>query len=317
MNWRNPRIKMSNRPDTDRVYTLEDLRDWDRSSPSFAVVGHPIAHSRSPLMHNAAFARLAEEGRPYETRGYFKFDVPPERLAEALELFKAARFVGLNLTIPHKVDAVPLVAGRTSQAESAGAVNTLVLGVEGYRGHNTDGLGFARACEARLGVAMSGAPVVLFGAGGAARAVAAAALEGGCSSLTIVNRDPERLRGLMEILLPLDKRSVGPRGLTPSELREPLPVGALVVNCTSLGLKPEDASPVPAGLLRADTSVYDTVYGAHDSALVLDARAVGAKVERGLSMLCWQGAFAFEWWTRGRAPVDAMWRAIGGVGPIE
>jgi shikimate dehydrogenase len=89
------------------------------------------------------------------------------------------------------------------------------------------------------------------------------------------------------------------------------------VNCTSLGLKADDHSPLPARLLRPGMAVYDTVYGAHTTTLVSETRAAGVPAENGLSMLCWQGALALELWTRNRVPVDAMWTAIGGAGPIE
>lgn len=308
---------MTTPADTNRVYTLDDLRRWDRDTLSYAVIGHPIAHSRSPLMHNAALAKLAETDPRLVDRAYFKFDIEPERLAEALPLFHSHKFAGLNLTIPHKVDAVALVSGLSAQGAAAGAVNTLVRGDEGYYGHNTDGHGFARACEVRLGVKLHGAHVVLLGAGGAARAVAAAALEAGCASLLVVNRDPVRLRGLLDTLAPLDKSGCGPAGVAPDAIPESLPANALVVNCTSLGLKPDDISPLPARLLRPGMAVYDTVYGAHTTTLVREARAAGVPAENGLSMLCWQGALALELWTRNRVPVASMWAAIGGTGPIE
>lgn len=308
---------MTTPADADRVLTLDDLADWKRLTPSLAVIGHPIAHSRSPIMHNAALARLGETMPQFREWSYCKFDIPPERLAEALPLFYKHNFVGLNLTLPHKVDAVALVRGMSSQGRAAGAVNTLLRQDDGYYGHNTDGSGFARACEVRLGVKLRGANVVLLGAGGSARAVAAAALEAGCKSLWIGNRDPHRLSGLLAQLAPLAKGVCEPRhfalGAPPSDL----PAKSLIVNCTSLGLKPGDPSPFPSIALMPGMSVYDIVYGAHTSALVRDARAAGLPAEDGLSMLCWQGALALELWTRTRVPVDAMWTAIGGAGAIE
>lgn len=308
---------MTTHADTARVYTLDDLRHWNRDTPSYAVVGHPVAHSRSPLMHNAALAKLAEADPRLAGRAYFKFDIESDRLAGALPLFHAKGFAGLNLTIPHKVDAVSLVTGLSAQGAAAGAVNTLVRGDNGYYGHNTDGHGFARACEVRLGVKLAGAHLVLLGAGGAARASAAAALEAGCASMLVVNRDPLRLRGLLDQLKALDKSGRVPAGVSPDAIPENLPADSLVVNCTSLGLKSGDPSPIPARLLRPGMSVYDTVYGAHDTTLVREARAAGVPAESGLSMLCWQGALALELWTRSRVPVAAMWEAIGGSGRIE
>lgn len=304
---------MSTPSDPGRVLTIDDLRSWERVGPSLAVIGHPIAHSRSPLMHNAALREMAATDPRFAEWTYFKFDVPPERLAEALPLFHQKGFVGLNLTIPHKVDAVALVDSLSAQGRAAGAVNTLVARDAGWLGHNTDGAGFARACETRLGVKLAGADVVLLGAGGAARAVAAAALDARCRSLVVVNRDAARLEGLLETLRPLAAPGVL-SGVSPAGVA--IPAGALVVNGTSLGLKADDASPLSSGLLRPGMRVYDTVYGAHETALAREAREAGVPVETGLSMLCWQGALALELWTKAAVPVGAMWRAIGGQGNI-
>lgn len=308
---------MTSCPDTDRVLTLDDLEDWSRLTPSLAVIGHPIAHSRSPLMHNAALAKLGESMPQFREWAYYKFDIPPERLAHALPLFYKHNFVGLNLTIPHKVDVVSLVCGMSSQGRAAGALNTLLRQDDGYYGHNTDGLGFARACESRLGVRLRGANVVLLGAGGSARAVAAAALEAGCKSLWIGNRDPHRLAGLIAQLEPLAKGECRPRPFAPGAPPADLPPKSLLVNCTSLGLRPDDPSPFPSIALMPGMTVYDIVYGASPSALLREARALGLPAEDGLSMLCWQGALALELWTRTHVPVEVMWKAIGGSGPIE
>lgn len=303
--------------DPERVLTLDDLRHWKRTAPSLAVIGHPIAHSRSPAMHNAALAAISADRPQFADWVYFKFDLAPEELAEALPLFHKHRFVGLNLTLPHKVDAVDLVSGISSQGRAAGAVNTLHRQDAGYYGHNTDGSGFARACEIRLGKKLRGADIVLLGAGGAARAVGAAVLEAGCRSLLVVNRDPERLTGLLSCLAPLDASGVRLIGIPPSGLSGRVPSSALIVNATSLGLKEFDASPFPAEFFRPGMAVYDTVYGKHETALVREARASGLKSENGLSMLCWQGALALELWTRTGVPVASMWSAVGGSGNIE
>jgi shikimate dehydrogenase len=267
-------------------------------------------------MHNAALAKLAAADPGLAGHAYFKFDIPPERLAEALPLFHRNGFLGLNLTLPHKVEAVSLVTQISAPGEAAGAVNTLVRDASGYSGDNTDGLGFARACEVRLGVRLAGAQVVLLGAGGAARAVATAALAAGCASLLIVNRDPARLRGLLDRLAASNIPGCLPLGVAPDAIPGDLPAGALVVNATGLGLKADDPSPFPARLLRPGVAVYDTVYGAHTTTLVREARAAGLRAEDGLSMLCWQGALALETWLGRPAPVAEMWAAIGGEGRI-
>ena len=284
---------------SEKVYTLADLKNWERREPSFAVLGKPIAHSLSPKMHNAAFA-AARERRPELTEyRYFRFEIAPEELADALPLFFEKNFHGLNLTIPHKVAAIPLLKKLSPEAEIIGAANTLVRddALGGWRGENTDGRGFARAAEMQLGATLTGTHVVLLGAGGAARAIAATALAQNCASLTIVNRSRERAETLIADLcafFPKEKISfLSTCDIQNLTTEEP----ALIVNATSLGLKPEEPSPFPPELLKNGIAVYDTTYGAHTSALVAAARERNLPAADGRSMLAWQGALAFELWT--------------------
>ena len=190
--------------DAEKVFTLADLRAWTRAEPSFAVLGRPIAHSLSPKMHNAALDAAARERSAPElaARRYFRFEIAPEELGEALPLFFEENFLGLNLTIPHKVEALPLLKKISPEAAGIGAANTLARddALGGWRGENTDGSGFARAAEMSLGVKLAGTRVVLLGAGGAARAIAATALAQGCAELTIVNRSRDRAEALVRAL---------------------------------------------------------------------------------------------------------------------
>lgn len=284
---------------SEKTYAAEDLRALRREEPSFAVLGKPIAHSLSPKMHNAAFDAMRER-LPADGRRYFRFEIAPEELAETLPLFFEKNFLGLNLTIPHKVAALPLLKEISSEAETAGAANTLVRDDArgGWRGENTDGRGFVRAAETRLRRKLAGTPVVLLGAGGAARAIAAAALEAGCASLAVVNRSRERGESLARRLrIRFPDTEISFRGeFSPAE-KNAFPDGALVVNATPLGLKPGDPPPLPPELLPPDAAVYDATYGAHGaSALVAAARERGMPADDGRAMLAWQGALAFELW---------------------
>ena len=285
-------------PCSEKVYTLDDLKNWNRTAPSFAVLGKPIAHSLSPKMHNAAFEVLRERNPQFAGYRYFRFEIAPEELAEALPLFFEKNFHGLNLTIPHKVDALPLLKKISPEAEIIGAANTLVRddSLGGWRGENTDGRGFARAAEMQLGTKLAGTHLVLLGAGGAARAVAATALTQNCAAITIINRSRERAEELIaDLKKHFPKKEVS--YLSPGII-EYLPDGqSLVVNATSLGLKPDDASPFPPERLQSGTAVYDTTYGAHTSRLVVAARERTLPAADGRSMLAWQGALAFELWT--------------------
>ena len=160
----------------DRVHTLADLDDWRFDGVALAVLGHPVAHSLSPPMHNAALADLAARDPQFAHWRYFKFDVEPRDLRTALPRFHACGFRGLNLTIPHKIIAVELVARIDPAAAEAGAVNTLRRLDEGFEGFNTDGYGVSRAVTEDLGMTIAGSPVILLGAGGAARATAVTAM---------------------------------------------------------------------------------------------------------------------------------------------
>ena len=291
---------------SEKVYTIDDLRTWTRTEASFAVLGKPIAHSLSPKMHNAAFATLQERDPHFARYRYFRFEIAPEALDEALPLFFEKNFHGLNLTIPHKVAALPLLKAISPEAEIIGAANTLVRDdkLGGWHGENTDGRGFARAAEMQLGIRLTGTQIVLLGAGGAARAIAATALAQNCASLTIVNRSRERAETLAHALTQSQIPNAECRIFSQDEIRNPdfeicnsrTPV--LVVNATALGLKPDDASPFPAELLQAGMAVYDTTYGSHTSALVAAAREHNLPAADGRSMLAWQGALAFELWNK-------------------
>ena len=288
-------------PCSDKVYSIDDLRTWTRTEASFAVLGKPISHSLSPKMHNAAFATLQERYPHFSRSRYFRFEIAPEALDEALPLFFEKNFHGLNLTIPHKVAALPLLKSISPEAEIIGAANTLVRDdtLGGWRGENTDGRGFARAAEMQLGIKLEGAHLVLLGAGGAARAIAATALTQNCASLTIVNRSRERAETLINALPETQRQICCIIGNSFEEIREATKTPrhtCLVVNATALGLKPDDASPFPPELLQADMAIYDTTYGTHTSALVAAAQQLGIPAADGRSMLAWQGALAFELW---------------------
>lgn len=289
--------------DTEKVFTLADLLAWERSAPSFAVLGKPIAHSLSPRMHNAVFSKLGEKKFLAGTLAdcaYFRFEIAPEELATVLPIFAEKNFLGLNLTIPHKVAVLPLLEKISAEASCAGAANTLSRadGNGNWAGENTDGRGFAFAVKSTLGRELAGANVVLLGAGGAARAIATTALSENCASLTVSNRSRERAEILAENLrahFPTAKICV--RGEFLSDEKNPLPENALVVNATPLGLKTGDPAPLPTKFLSAGMAVFDTTYAASESTLIAEARACGVPAENGLSMLAAQGALAFSVWT--------------------
>jgi len=292
----------------DPVLTLEDLASWSFRGTPLAVLGHPIAHSLSPPMHNAALAAMAVTRPEFSSWKYFRFDVPPDRLAEALGRLHAAGFQGVNLTVPHKVLACGLVADVDPAAAPIGALNTLRRTPAGWRGFNTDGHGLATALQHELGVGLRGASVVLLGAGGAARGAAVECLARGCAALWIGNRTRSNLDALLAVLAPL----AGPipiRGFDPARPPPDLPADAVVVNVTSAGLKPDEPAPIALRRLPAGISVFDMIYNPPQTALLRDAAALGLRHANGLAMLVHQGVRALELWTGATVPADVMARA--------
>jgi len=294
-------IDQTNAVDTEKTYTLKDLETAEFSGTPLAVIGHPIQHSVSPAMHNAALAQLSSENPRFKDWAYYRFDIAPEEFAQALPLFHQRHFLGLNLTIPHKVQAMDLIQGVSPDAKTAGAVNTLVRGAVGYDGFNTDGYGLSRALELDLGVSLKGATVMLLGSGGAARGAAVQCVLAGCAQLYVGNRTPSRLQELMEVLAGM---SGGERAqaFALSQLPQALPEHGVVVNATSLGLRAGDAAPIDVSQLPTGWKVYDMIYNPMTT-LLKDSQAHGLSIANGLSMLVHQGARALEIWSQ--APVDA------------
>jgi shikimate dehydrogenase len=301
------------------TYTLEDLRNWpaataDEQPPlRLAVFGDPVAHSASPPMHNAALAALGLASR------YCRLHIRPEELATALRLLPEQGFLGANCTIPHKAAALPLMDRVDEHALRIGVVNTVVVEGERLVGFNTDGPGLVRAVRAEFGVDLRDLRVMVLGAGGGAgRAIAMQCGIENCERLVLVNRTPEKARELARELEPFFR---GPRVSGPGErlevapweesaLRSQIEHTDLVINCTSVGMKMSDPSPLPATLLQPHLMIYDTIYTARRTRLMLAANEAGARSANGLSMLLHQGALSFEIWFNREAPLAEMRAAL-------
>jgi shikimate dehydrogenase len=288
-------------PDT---LTLASLRTAVFAPGQLGVLGDPIAHSLSPAMHNAALADLLPTHPRLAGVRYHRLHITAEELPEALTLLHAKGFAGVNLTVPHKIQALTLVETLSPEAKRAASVNTLVRTPTGWAGHTTDGQGFLEALRDRTGRTTTGLPVILLGSGGAARAVAAACLDDGCASLSLHNRDVAKAADLATALADPRVRAAGLADIKASP-------DAVIVNCTTLGLKPTDASPFPAELLAPGQFVFDTTYGDAASCLLRQAQARGVAGGDGRPMLRWQGALAFRLWN-GMLPPEAPMRAALG-----
>ncbi|MSU70574.1 MAG: shikimate dehydrogenase [Opitutaceae bacterium] len=286
-------------PDDDPLLTLRDLESWSFAGTALGVLGHPIKHSISPQMQNAALAALARTDARFADWRYFRFEIQPDDLPRALALLHAKRFRGVNLTVPHKVIAFGLLDEVDEAAGPAGAVNTLYGPGDGWHGFNTDGYGLASAVRESLGRELGRAPVILLGAGGAARGAAVECLQQGCASLFIINRTRQRLETLLAVLRPLLAGSVNLQGFASDDPRAltSAPPGALVINATSAGLRATDPAPVDLAALPRPAAVLDMIYNPSRTPLLRQAEALGLPGANGLTMLVHQGAKSLEIWS--------------------
>ena len=289
---------------------LQELKTLDFSGTPLAVVGYPVKHSQSPQMHNAALREMALEDSRFVDWEYLRFEIYPEELPEALEVFYEKGFQGMNLTLPHKVHALDLVCDIDPSAKLMGAVNTLVRTPDGFKGYNTDGYGLSAAVKEVFGRSLSDYEVVLLGAGGASRSIAMQCLIEKVPHLYIGNRNQDRLNTLVD-LLPKDYAPI-----TPFDISKPLPhypQNCLIVNATSLGLKETDPSPISLDSFQGDCVVYDATYGVLTNGLIEACKMKGFGYADGLGMLLWQGVKSLQYWTGKDVPVHAMRSALEAV----
>jgi shikimate dehydrogenase len=276
------------------------------------VMGWPIAHSLSPVMHNAAFEALGMNW------AYVPVPVRPGDVGAAVAGLRALGFRGCNVTVPHKEAVIPHLDHLPSRVARFGAVNTLILdrsapkdGASGectLTGENTDVQGFVRALR-KDGFDPTGRRVVIVGAGGAARGVIYGLCGAQAASVTVLNRTPERAQALVEDLAASSGETVlRAAALTPASLRAQADESELFVQATTIGMWPHaDASIWPDEVpLPAHLAVCDLVYRPIETRLLRQARESGATAFDGLGMLIAQGALSFEMWTGIWPPVDVM-----------
>ncbi|PVX26529.1 MAG: shikimate dehydrogenase [Candidatus Bathyarchaeum sp.] len=266
-----------------------------------AIIGDPVEHSLSPVMHNAAFKELGLN------LVYVAFTVTAKELKTAVLGTRSMGFKGLNVTMPHKNAVMNYLDDVDATAKSIGAVNTVLSNHGKLIGYNTDGNGAMIALQEN-GVYPEEKKLVLLGAGGAAKAIAYQAAQD-VDELVILNRTAEKAKKLAESV-----KSFGAKikcgTLSSKVLTEELETADILVNATSVGMHPNvESSPVPSDLLHSDLCVMDIIYNPLHTKLLNDAKAVKAKVVSGIEMLIYQGAVAFEIWTNCPAPVEVMRQA--------
>jgi shikimate dehydrogenase len=309
---------MKNMQTTQR-YTLADLEKWpeiarDIDPPiRLGVFGDPVAHSFSPEMQNAAL-RTCEINAQYA-----RFHIRPNELRSALHFLRNLDFVGINLTVPHKIAGFAQIDEADEPATRAGAVNTIRLRDKKLVGSNTDGEGFLRAIRSEFSVDLRDLRVLIIGAGGGTgHAIAWQCALENCERLVLVNRALEKANALAEKLRPF---FAGPRVLGPaarleaapweeSAMRMQLADIDLIVNATPLGMNPSDPVPIPGRLIAPHQMVFDCVYGPSRTALLRAAEQAGARSANGISMLLHQGALSFSIWFEREPPIDAMRKAL-------
>jgi len=265
----------------------------------YAVVGNPIAHSRSPAIH-ARFAAQTGQDLRYEA-----LLAPLDGFEQVVRDFAAAGGRGLNVTVPFKERAFALADRRSPRAQAAGAANTLIFATGEVVADNTDGVGLVRDLTVRHGLALAGAPVLLLGAGGAASGVIEPLLAAGVRELRIVNRTAARAQALAQ-------RFADPRlrGGGFETLADAVAPGTVLINATSAGLAGE-APPVPSAVFEAARFAYDMVYGAQPTAFLRAAAAAGCPaLADGLGMLVEQAAESFRLWRGVMPDTEPVYRAL-------
>jgi shikimate dehydrogenase len=266
------------------------------------LIGHPVAHSLSGAMQQAAFDALKIDAK------YELWDRTPMALADSIAEVRGDDFLGVNITIPHKERVVPLIDRLTEEAQATGAVNTLTR--EGRRlvGHNTDVPGFAAALDKLVGRQKMPRQAVVLGAGGGARAVVYGLIRAGFLRIVVFNRHLHRAEGMVRHF----GRSASHMDLKAmpwheSIIESELAKTKVLINATSIGLN-SDVSPIPGDVLSGDLLVLDLIY--KKTRLLRDAESAGALAMDGETMLLHQGAAAFALWTGQPAPLEVMSQAL-------
>lgn len=270
------------------------------------VIGNPIAHSLSPVMHNAAIAKLGVDFV------YLPFRIAPEQLPAAMAGFAAMGVQGFSVTIPHKQTMMPLLDDISDVAQAIGAVNTVCRTDRGWYGTNTDAAGFLAPLQS-LNRNWSQTTALILGNGGAARAVVAGCAELGCRAIQVVGRNPEKLQQFQQswqTQIWCDKLTVQDWAALP----QLLPAASLIVNTTPVGMHPQDQdsplSPAEAEQISPNAIAYDLIYTPRPTRFLQQAEQQGAMILDGLEMLVQQGAVALQLWLQQAVPVDVMRQSL-------
>lgn len=271
----------------------------------YAVLGHPISHSLSPVMHNAAFKALGIEAV------YVAFDVAPANLSEVLNSMHHMGFGGVNLTIPLKETAYAILNNMDDSARSLGSVNTIEFGQNYMRGYSTDGYGFLTAIKEEFGIGiMSGLSFFILGAGGAGRAVAITIAKEGTQSITITDIIQERAEKVAKEIMNVYNCNVQVVASSRDDMINAIRTVDIIVQATPVGMKPDDKPLLSSDAFKRGQMLFDLVYHLKETGIMREAQKTGVKVANGLSMLLHQGARSFAIWTGREPPLSVMRSAL-------
>jgi shikimate dehydrogenase len=266
------------------------------------VIGDPIEHTLSPIMHNAAFDALKLD------YAFLAFRVKSAEVENCMNGMRAFNIRGLNVTMPHKSAVMKFLDRIDLSAQIVNSVNTILNRDGKLFGFNTDGVGALRALREN-GVELKGRKILLLGAGGAARAIAYTMAKEG-DELAVLNRTLKPAQDLSKLLEKTANKKIISGALSPKEIQQNLQDSDILINATSVGMKPKaEESLIPPKLLRSNLAVMDIVYNPIETKLAREAKEAGAKVISGVEMLIYQGASSFEIWTGKSAPVGVMRQA--------
>lgn len=268
-----------------------------------AVIGEPIDHSLSPVIQNAAFCALNIDCV------YTAFRVNSSDIANALSGIRALGVLGLNVTMPHKEAVIAYLDWIDETAKFLNSVNTIHHKDGKLLGYSTDGIGALRALKENR-ADPQGKRVLILGAGGAARSIAYSLIQE-ADELFILNRTVSEAKKLAETLKHKFDKKISVGSLSPEIIKEKIRATDILLNTTSVGMNPNiNQSLIEPDNLESNLTVMDIIYNPHDTQLIKDAKAVGAKVVNGIEMLIYQGATAFEIWTGQQAPIPVMRKAL-------
>lgn len=271
----------------------------DARTKLLGVIGDPIEHSRSPQLHNYLIKHLNLNFC------YLAFKAPPAQLARLVDGFRAMDVAGFNVTVPHKETIASLLDGLSQDADTLGAVNTVVVENEKFVGHNTDWIGFLHPLSK---IDLQNQRAVVLGAGGAAKGIIYGLIQKGIDQLILVNRTTSKAEALAAHV----QERFGFDAMTVVEseseaLKFAIQDAQLLVNTTSVGMWPEvEQSPVESSMLHPELMVYDLVYNPLETQLLKEAKQVGARTIDGLGMFIGQGVAAFSKWTKAEVPASLV-----------